>query len=353
MQTLFSISEAIGVNRLFAHLNRTQPIVLAFHGVTADAPGNLCNHEGKHLRLALFERLMEHVAHNYKVVPLARVVDWLEGRASLPEHAVVLTFDDGYRNVFTHAAPVLKRLGLPATLFVVTDFVFHRRMLWPDRLMSALAVSDAKRLSVQLHDATVEIPLENDREKRGADARLTALCKTLPDTERLAFLNRVIHGLQVSEDDIVGAWDGHAPIAPDELKQLPEYGIEVGSHTCSHGIVTRFTPDAMTQELTVSKRLLEQTMGRPCTRFSYPNGSPGDFSAESRERVIAAGYGCAVTTIKRRVARADDRFEIPRCILTHNQVTTAEFSAHVSGFPAFLRAVRARVKAAPAREGAA
>ena len=197
-----------------------------------------------------------------------------------------------------------------------------------------------------------ELPLGGDADKRAADARLAALCKTLADAERLALLEQVVRDLCVSEEEILAAWGDHAPIGPDELKRLPDFGVEVGSHTCSHGIVTRFTPEAMTEEIAASKRLLEQATGRPCVQFSYPNGSPGDFNAASRERVIAAGYRCAVTTIKRRVLRADDPFEIPRCILTHNQVTTAEFSAHVSGFPAFLRAVRARVTGAQTANGA-
>jgi peptidoglycan/xylan/chitin deacetylase (PgdA/CDA1 family) len=354
LRTLYSISEAIGVNRLFAHLNRTQPIVLAFHGVTAEAPGDLCNHEGKHLHLPIFERLMEHVARHYTVVPLARVADWVDGRGELPERAVALTFDDGYRNVFTNAAPVLKRLGMSSTLFVVTDFVFHQRMLWPDRLMSALAVTGAPFVTVPTSDGTMDLPLGDDRERRAADARITALCKRMSETDKLAFLDHVIGELRVSEDDIVGAWADHAPVQPDELKQLHEYGMEVGSHTCSHGIVTRFTSDAMTHELTVSKLLLEQCTGRPCVEFSYPNGAIGDFNEESRGRVTAAGYRCAVTTVKRRAERGDDRFQIPRCILTHNQITTAEFSAHVSGFPEFLRAIRARVTGTgPMRESAA
>jgi len=344
LQTLYSISEAIGVNRLFAYFNRNQPIVLAFHGVTADAPGNICNHEGKHLYLPIFEALMEHMAHHYHVVPLSRVVDWMSGETDIPARAVALTFDDGYRNVFTEAAPVLKRLGLPATLFVVTDFVFEGRMLWPDWLMSALAASDVPAMRVQINGSTIDCTLGSDREKRQADARLSAACKRLREDEKLAFLDRVVSGLRVSDEEIRAAWADHAPIRPDELACLADYGIEVGSHTCSHGIVTRFDPEAMTRELTVSRRLIEEATNRSCTQFSYPNGSPGDFSADTRARVIAAGYGCAVTTIKRRVSRSDDVFEIPRCILTHNEITTAEFSAHVSGFPAFLRAVRDRVR---------
>ena len=332
------------MNRLFAHANRANPLVLAFHGVTAEAPGHLCNYEGKHLHRPIFEALMEGVARHYAVVPLARVVDWMESRAGLPDRALVLTFDDGYRNVLTVAAPVLKRLGLPATLFVTTDFVFHGRMLWPDRLMGALAASDVRRLRVPHGGASIDLALGGEREKRAADVRLTALCKALSEDEKLAFLDGIVAALRVSEEQIQNAWGDHAPIGVDELKQLHEYGIEVGSHTCSHGIVTRFAPDAMEREVTLSRQLLEQATGRPCVEFSYPNGGAGDFSEETRARIIAAGYRCAVTTVKRRVARSDDRYQIPRAILTHNRVTRAEFAAHVSGLAPFLRAARDSVK---------
>jgi hypothetical protein len=79
-----------------------------------------------------------------------------------------------------------------------------------------------------------------------------------------------------------------------------------------------------------------------CDQFAYPNGGPGDFSAQTRAAAIDAGYRCAFTTIKRRVAAGDDRYEIPRCTLTHNRITVAEFSAGVSGFSDMLRALRDR-----------
>lgn len=349
MQALFSVVQATGVNRLFAHANRSQPLVLAFHGVTAEAPGHLCNHEGKHLYRPIFEALLEEIARHYTVVPLLRVAHWMDGNAALPDRAVVLTFDDGYRNVFTEAAPVLRKLGMPATLFVATDFVFHHRMLWPDRLMSALAATRVPALRIEANGTVMDMPLGDEREKRAADARLTAVCKAMSEDDKLEFLDRLVTELRVSDEQVRNAWLDHEPIGLDEMKRLHEYGIEVGSHTCSHGIVTHFSPDAMTREVTLSREMIEQATGRPCVEFSYPNGAVGDFNADSRERVIAAGYRCGVTTVKRRVGRGDDRYEIPRAILTHNQITRAEFAAHVSGFAPFLRAARDRVRQPHAR----
>jgi len=350
-QTIFSISGALGVDRLFAFLNRNRPVVLVFHGVTAETPGHLCNYEGLHLYRPTFERLMTFIASRYQPVSLARMVDWLEGRATLPERAVAITFDDGYRNVLTEAGPVLQRLGIPATLFVATDFVFGGEMLWTDRLLSAICLSREPRLEMDGPSGALSLPLGTDADKMLADRHLLVVCKSLPDGERLALVDRIVQALAIDESRLSTAWADHAPIAPDELRQLPALGIDVGSHTCSHAIVARMSPEQMARELAESKRLIEASTGRACDQFSYPNGSPSDFNAHTRRSVADAGYRCAVTTIKTAVRPAQDPFAIPRCTLTHNRITLAEFAAEVSGFPRFLRAVKGRVMNRPGVEG--
>jgi peptidoglycan/xylan/chitin deacetylase (PgdA/CDA1 family) len=342
-QAVFSISGAFGVNRLFAFVNRHRPVVLAFHGVTAEIPGHLCNHGGLHLYLPIFERLMTFIASRYHAVPLARVVDWLEGRTTLPERAVVVTFDDGYRNVLTNAAPVLKRLGIPATLFVAADFVRHGEMLWTDRLLSALYLTREPRLMMEHATISMDVSLASDADKVAANRSLLAACKKLPDHERIALLDFIIEKLEVDEARLSAAWPDHAPASPEELRRLPELGVEVGSHTCSHAIVSRMTPEQMANELFESKQFIEDSVGRPCDHFSYPNGGPTDFDATTRRHVIDAGYRSAVTTIKRAVSRGQDCFAIPRCVLTHNRITLPEFAAELSGFPGFLRDVKGRL----------
>lgn len=347
-ETIFSISSALGIDRLFAFVNRGRPVVLVFHGVTAEAPGHLCNHEGLHLYRPIFECLMAFIASRYRTVPLARVVDGLAGRAALPERAVAITFDDGYRNVLTEAGPVLKSLGIPATLFVATDFVYRHDMLWTDRLLSALHLTRERHLSLATPAGVLDLPLSSDADKIAADRRLLAVCKALPDAERVALLNRIVESLGVDESRLVTAWPDHTPIAPDELQRLPEFGIEVGSHTCSHAIVTRMSAEQAARELTESKRLIESSTGRACEHFSYPNGGPADFDAQTRQHVIDAGYRGAVTTIKTAVSESHDPFAIPRCTLTHNRITLSEFASEVSGFPRFLRDVKSRVTGRPA-----
>ncbi|HEU4929606.1 MAG TPA: polysaccharide deacetylase family protein [Candidatus Krumholzibacteria bacterium] len=342
-QAILSISGVLGVDRLFAYLNRNRPVVLVFHGVTADPPGHFCNHEGMHLYRPLFEGLMEFIARRYNPVALGTIVDWLGGDVSLPDRAVAVTFDDGYRNVLTEAAPVLARLGIPGTLFVATDFVFRKDPLWTDRLTGALYLTREPRLSLEMDGGTVELSLSNEADKIAAENRLLSLCKKLPDSDRVALVDRIVASLAVDEARVSRAWGDHAAISPEELPRRFDDGLDVGSHTCTHAIVSRMRGEQMDFELAESRRLIESATGRPCTLFSYPNGGPADFDARTRRAVVAAGYRGAVTTIKTAVTPLQDRFEIPRCTLTHNHITLREFAAEVSGFPRFLRGAKARV----------
>jgi peptidoglycan/xylan/chitin deacetylase (PgdA/CDA1 family) len=280
---------------------------------------------------------MKHVARHYNPVPLARIMDWLEGTDGALERAVSITFDDGFRNVLTDAAPVLKKHGIPATLFVTTDFVFKNEMLWPDRIVSALANTRAARLEINADGELKSFDLSTREAKLRTNTILNALSKSLPQNERLALIDEIEERLGVDRASRFSAWEGFRPIDPDEMRLLPHAGITVGAHTCSHPILARLNARDQARELVESKGLIEAITRVKCDQFAYPNGGPGDFSAGTRERVIDAGYRCAFTTVKRRVSQGDDRFEIPRCTITHNHVTLGEFSSELGGLPGTLR----------------
>ena len=92
------------------------------------------------LPTAVFERQMRHVARHYRVLPLEDLVERLQ-RGGLPRNALAITFDDGYRDNLTHAAPILARLGLPATIFLATGFIGTAEVPWFDRLAQGLKKS--------------------------------------------------------------------------------------------------------------------------------------------------------------------------------------------------------------------
>jgi peptidoglycan/xylan/chitin deacetylase (PgdA/CDA1 family) len=146
-----------------------------------------------------------------------------------------------------------------------------------------------------------------------------------------------LESLDLPVVDPVSAWEDHRALSPGELRELSLNDVQVGSHGCSNAILSRLGADQIEEEVTASRALIEDAIGRPCRAFSYPNGAPGDFDRETRAKVVAAGYRCAVTTVKARIGREQDPYEIPRSILADNRTSPAEFDVGVSGLRDLLR----------------
>jgi peptidoglycan/xylan/chitin deacetylase (PgdA/CDA1 family) len=130
-------------------------------------------------------------------------------RAEGPDRAFVITFDDAFRSVLELAAPVMRRLGVPGTVFVPTAYPDSGRpMAW-----------------------------------EGLDAWLDG-----PHHAELACMS----------------WD--------ELRALQGAGWEVASHTHSHPYLTRLGYDDLLDELRLSRTVCERELGRPCVTLAYPYG---------------------------------------------------------------------------------
>src|SRR5262249_4139510 len=141
---------------------------------------------------AVFAARMAHIARHYQVLALEELVERLP-RGAVPRNALALTFDDGYRDNLTHAAPVLKRLGLPATIFVVTGLIDTPRALWFDRL--AMAFKSAAARCVEIAEGRVYSLTTLVDRLTALDAAL-AHVKQLPDDKRILSIETLVETLR-------------------------------------------------------------------------------------------------------------------------------------------------------------
>ena len=108
--------------------------VLVYHSVMPHHPGQTAEQRVLDVDDSVFAAQMRYLVDGgYHVVSFAALVDALEGRGTLPNRAVVITFDDGWENQYRHAFPILRRFGLTATFFVFTTPIGKddKVMTWP------------------------------------------------------------------------------------------------------------------------------------------------------------------------------------------------------------------------------
>src|SRR5207253_9604588 len=118
---LFALLYRAGAARLAAHWNRKHVMILCYHGVTGRATRGPDDPAGLHVRIDRFRKQLDHLQRRYQVISLREFVEASRARCDLPPRVVILTFDDGYRNFLTLAAPCLAEKHFPATMFLITD----------------------------------------------------------------------------------------------------------------------------------------------------------------------------------------------------------------------------------------
>jgi peptidoglycan/xylan/chitin deacetylase (PgdA/CDA1 family) len=120
-RSLFVLLYAAGLPRLAAWWNRKRVVFLCYHGVTERASRNPFDPKGLHVNHRRFAAHLDYLHRNYKVISVSRYLEARREGRPLPSYSVVLTFDDGFRNFLTAAAPRLAERGMPASVFLITD----------------------------------------------------------------------------------------------------------------------------------------------------------------------------------------------------------------------------------------
>ena len=236
----------------------------------------------------VFERQVSHLAHAYRILTVEELAERMrEGR--VPRNAVALTFDDGYRDNLTHAAPILARHGAPATIFLATGFIGTREVPWYDRV--ALGFKRTERTGLET-DWGGRLPLASTAERLASMGRALAHLKGIPGGEVSPFVASLLSELGVVEPS--GA--GNDMLTWDEVRTLRGLGFSVGAHTVSHPILSRVSPEQARQEIEGSRDAIAAALGPPPRAFAYPNGGADDYTPPVAELVRAAGFTCAVTT---------------------------------------------------------
>jgi len=258
--------------KLIGHL-----IVLTYHSFCHQASSSLNSSQP----VALFRRQMAFLKKNYQVVSLQEGWQHLQtGDAAWPP-LVAVTIDDGFADNYQLTFPILKELSIPATIFLVTDFVDNGRMPWPTRLGALFDVTVRRRM-----DFPFTTVLANRREKIVVLQRLKQWLAPLPPLQRFARLDELAAHLGVKEEKEI------APLFWPQIRQMRDEGIAFGSHTQFHSMLPNVDAEIRREELCQSKARIEAELGEECALLAYPNG---DHSPETLQDVAACGYRLAVT----------------------------------------------------------
>jgi peptidoglycan/xylan/chitin deacetylase (PgdA/CDA1 family) len=332
-QAALTLLTKAGAFAPFRAANRGRVLLLTYHRFAREADPHAAS-------AAAFDAHLRYLKARYTLVPLSRVAAHYAGREELPARAACVTIDDGFRDAYDIAFPLLRRHGVPATLFAITDFLDGRVWMWTDKLRHVALRTKAERLTAELDGRTLEAKLGGRASRLAAAGRVNSELKRLPADERDRTIGRLAaaHGVALAP----APPEEFGPVTWAQAREMDAAGMEIGSHTVSHPILTNADDEQLRRELRDSRARLETELGRTVDLFCYPNGS---FDERVRRETERAGYACAVTTLHGLNERRADPLTLRR---VSAEADLPHFVQSTSGFEQLKN--RLRRHEAPAGE---
>lgn len=237
----------------------------------------------------LFEAQMRYLRDNYRIVSLDQLYRECQEPAQA-KPAVVVTFDDGYRDLYRYAFPALRKYQVPATIYLVAGSIESGEVPWYDRVFLLFrhspAVLDLSRFGLG--------QWELDDPQSSLEAAWTLICQMrgMPDSKRQQICEALAGMPGVPPEDLRDRM-----LTWEQIREMQSEGISFGGHTMTHPVVSQLGPVALEYELGDSKQLLESRLQKAVTDFAYPFGKPEDCGSWAPQVLARFGYRTAATTV--------------------------------------------------------
>lgn len=264
-----------------------------------------------HVSTHNFRDQMRYIKENYDIIRLENIYEEIYKDA---RDAVAITFDDGYREIFVNALPILEYYNIPATVFVTTGNVGTNRENWTDNIVRAIFEPARKRDYFEIHDDL-----------------LSGCWYTRSQEERYSFYKNINYFFKHLDKEkrkyyetLLLQWSGltecgreyRKMLSEDELRRLAENALlSIGSHSVTHPSLHNMDVCEQEWEIAKSKKIIEEIIQKEISIFAYPFGTENDFSDETIELLKKYNFKIAVTTINQRFSEKTPYYCIPRQIM--------------------------------------
>ena len=284
----------MGVDALWRYFNQDQLLIVTYHGLYSKF-----NRKSlplfTHLHVDLFREHLKLYKKYYHVVSLAELENCVREGSPWPEKSLLITFDDGFKNNYEVAFPVLKEFELPAAVFLTVDYIGSDQLLWFDELFVLLKQCLESEISRDLiADCIGWRPDSRNVEEQYPKCANRFKRKSVIERKgRMARLKKLLH-----EDESSELLEHFRMLSWEQVLEMKSSGlVQFGVHTATHRIVSNLSGEEWEKEIVIPKGKMEGILKCSIDTFCYPNGIIGvDFLSEHEAYLEENGYVCAFCT---------------------------------------------------------
>jgi peptidoglycan/xylan/chitin deacetylase (PgdA/CDA1 family) len=323
--TLMSISlyikkiSAVPLNYYIKYLNiiksnkrHDEFLVVMYHRIITKNNSNIYIQDGMYVDPDTFRMQIQYLKNNFNIVHLESVLSIGDAKNKCDNNKqyCIITFDDGWKDFYGNAYPILKYYQVCSTVFLPTDFIGTNKLFWTDKLANIVKYREHSNNNIYNKSLLSNDIMKKIENIQGSNnfkiEKSIQILKHLPAMDVDNILEQLEYKWCVKNINN----EGPSFLSWEEVKEMHNSGVvDFGSHTKSHQILTTISDDVIRQELIQSRnKLVENNIVSPFfVPFAYPNGN---YTRKIANMVEKAGYSIALTTEKGWNRIEDDRSNI-------------------------------------------
>ena len=328
-------AEACGASAISRTLHSNQLLIVMYHGILPEKRpwDHWCQIPADEFRWQI-----AHLKRHYEVLPLSEIIARRIAGQPLPPRCAAITFDDGLRNNFEVAFPILRELNVPATMYLATGYIDTDVLLWQDRLFAEIQSFDSMKLDLSSHTLGRH-QWNNAANRQHVFDTLLARLKQLPVEHKDCILADICSQTQnaglknsTSHDFQLMSWENASEMLDSGL-------IEIGPHTVNHELLSRLPDEQVHSEIADSHAAVLENLGTSSPTFAFPNGTKADYDQRVFYALKECGIPAAVTTVSGLNRPSQSIVELKR-VGIGSDTERWQFRAEVSGMMDCLRRLR-------------
>jgi peptidoglycan/xylan/chitin deacetylase (PgdA/CDA1 family) len=283
-----TLAARLGFTRLLERLPRRPSILIINYHRIGDAERDLYDRGLIEATAEEFDDQMAALKRTHRFTELAEVQEFVQHPSRLRHCLVLVTLDDGYRDNYDVAFPILRSHGIRAAFFLATGFVGTRRVPWWDQIAYVIRFAERRRLRLRYPwDESIDLDVTPADE---AIERLLQIYKHPATADQELFLSGVEEACRVTRpqecpERLFMSWE--------EARELAGAGMGIGAHSHTHELLAKLTREQQLGECRLSREVIRENLGLDVDSFAFPVGSHDSFSAVTQECLRETGYRTA------------------------------------------------------------
>lgn len=287
-------------------------VILVYHGVTDKVNSGIENFSSKHLHFKDFEDQMKLLRNKYLVLSMDDVFKIYNEKLIIPENSVAITFDDGFKNNISIAAPILDKLQLPATFYVSTGLINTNSLFWVDLIEDIIIKCELNEISIQL-ESLEKFIFNSDQSKIDAIIEIKRYCKKVKKSIKDKIIKQLI--LITNYHNIKSLINSNYEMMNwEDLRLLHSNdNFIVGGHSHNHDILANFDDNNnLKLDLSLSIDLLKYNLETDVIHYAYPEGQIEHYNDLVISELKDLGIKCCPSAIHGYNDGSEDLFNLKR-----------------------------------------